>query len=644
MAMTKPLSEQVRFTQDGTGAVERLASEKLKEWVSVKDFGAVGDGVADDTAAIQAAADAAFAAGKPVYAPAGVYKLTAQVVFRTGLVGDGKTRTKFQAVNDGTKRGEIFSIQGSGMYEQFWVDGDVSADPPAWNSSNFDSFTGWAAIYVRANDVQVKSVKATNTLRAGFAVWGQRDVAFYDCDASRARGKFGDCFFVYYGAKNISHINCRAFDFTRIGFVFDGSSPAAAVSRNCTYINCHAEFGHDSSVLYGDSEYNAGFWVENCAEVTFDACTSRNTGSRGFEVAAGTGGTELSKTPNFVFNACAAENLDPPVPSSETTLGFLIGGIGSAFRASAILNACSTKNILGAGFESSGNMDATFNNCAFYGDGGGRLTWVIGCDRNATATINGFYQHWTNRPIEVASSATGDMAASISNFNSGTNQACKGVEVNNYKTHDGSPCYIKHQIYLDAVTNQNYLTVRNTKVSIPGLAHFAGNIVFENCEIERARLAHTSKTILFKNCRFNLTNSFNIEWYDELESCVFDSCVLTRVSNQFIYLYRLTGSTDKTPRFKFNNCTFIGNVETNSYFVRQGAEGSVFNNAGQGHFYSHCVFVNTGGATSNPVIQWDATGYQAGRVHMVGCWKSASISSVVKTGWLWTGSVVNNLA
>ena len=55
MAMTKPLSEQVRFTQAGAGAVERLASEKLKDVVSVKDFGAVGDGVADDTAAIQAA-------------------------------------------------------------------------------------------------------------------------------------------------------------------------------------------------------------------------------------------------------------------------------------------------------------------------------------------------------------------------------------------------------------------------------------------------------------------------------------------------------------------------------------------------------------------------------------------------------------
>ena len=39
------------FIQSGTGAVQRTVENKLKDTVSVKDFGAVGDGVADDTTA-----------------------------------------------------------------------------------------------------------------------------------------------------------------------------------------------------------------------------------------------------------------------------------------------------------------------------------------------------------------------------------------------------------------------------------------------------------------------------------------------------------------------------------------------------------------------------------------------------------------
>jgi len=65
-----------------TGAVGRTVHGKLQEIISVKDFGAVGNGVADDTAAIQAAIDyansesLASAGTPPVLFPAGVYKTT----------------------------------------------------------------------------------------------------------------------------------------------------------------------------------------------------------------------------------------------------------------------------------------------------------------------------------------------------------------------------------------------------------------------------------------------------------------------------------------------------------------------------------------------------------------------------------------
>lgn len=55
------------------GAAVSNVQAKLQEFLSVKDFGAVGNGIADDTAAIQAALDSALTSRKTVFLPAGTY-------------------------------------------------------------------------------------------------------------------------------------------------------------------------------------------------------------------------------------------------------------------------------------------------------------------------------------------------------------------------------------------------------------------------------------------------------------------------------------------------------------------------------------------------------------------------------------------
>ncbi len=65
------------YTQSGTGAVERTIQSKLNDIVSVKDFGATGDGITDDTTSIQNAINyIQNANGGIVNFPPGIYKIS----------------------------------------------------------------------------------------------------------------------------------------------------------------------------------------------------------------------------------------------------------------------------------------------------------------------------------------------------------------------------------------------------------------------------------------------------------------------------------------------------------------------------------------------------------------------------------------
>lgn len=89
-AITSISSALVGFVQAGAGAVTRTAQDKMREVVSVKDFGAVGDGVTDDTAAIQAALNSGCGS---VYLPEGTYLFSTLTVNKNTRLHGASTRT-----------------------------------------------------------------------------------------------------------------------------------------------------------------------------------------------------------------------------------------------------------------------------------------------------------------------------------------------------------------------------------------------------------------------------------------------------------------------------------------------------------------------------------------------------------------------
>ena len=116
MAMTKAKTKQLTHQQPGTGSVVRTVYDKLTEVVSVKDFGAVGDGVTNDSIAISNA----IATAKKVFFPAGTYKCNVTISNKVVLEGEGSTSTIIKPFSNTTAALTYsFAAMGSPIYS-YW--------------------------------------------------------------------------------------------------------------------------------------------------------------------------------------------------------------------------------------------------------------------------------------------------------------------------------------------------------------------------------------------------------------------------------------------------------------------------------------------------------------------------------------------
>lgn len=127
----------IGFIQSGTGAVARTMEDKNRERVSIEDFGAVGDGVTDDTSAFTAAilvisdtgGDIWLSPGKN-YVTSGGHVITSSK--RVRIIGSGIGGTTITHTGNNIafwfQAGDLLSCDGSGIF-------DLTASGPSTGSS-----------------------------------------------------------------------------------------------------------------------------------------------------------------------------------------------------------------------------------------------------------------------------------------------------------------------------------------------------------------------------------------------------------------------------------------------------------------------------------------------------------------------------
>lgn len=125
-------ASNIVYTPAGTGAVATTVENQLrfiqKSWINVKDapFYAIGDGVADDTAAIQAAIDSTV--NGTLFFPSGVYRITDTLIWGANPISIQGTRKNTVIFWDGVLGGDMFLLNGTRMsFKDLVLDGNEKA-------------------------------------------------------------------------------------------------------------------------------------------------------------------------------------------------------------------------------------------------------------------------------------------------------------------------------------------------------------------------------------------------------------------------------------------------------------------------------------------------------------------------------------
>lgn len=148
-------SKLAPVTATGSTTARTLAN-RFADVVNVKDFGAVGDGVTDDTAAIQAAINT----GTNIFIPVGIYKITSNLILTSNrqIFGVGNA-TKIQISSNNIKGFTVLtSVDNNSIIIR-----DLLIDGGGQTTNIYTGYKGGEGIYIsRCKNLLIENVTIQN--------------------------------------------------------------------------------------------------------------------------------------------------------------------------------------------------------------------------------------------------------------------------------------------------------------------------------------------------------------------------------------------------------------------------------------------------------------------------------------------------
>jgi hypothetical protein len=238
------------------GGVATTVEAKLAQTVSVVDFGATGDGVTDDTVAIQNAHNALPTEGGTILFPSGAYLISASLLFSKRVYLDFQGAIGLQLSTPSSAYLKVAATMASG--NALVLSGDGSR------------VFGGGIQGVSGNGANGLAIQANTVSAINFGIGNMGGIGFLIGDVATGINvnlwKLDTC----HAYSNVSH-----------GFYFN--SPTLNTDCNAgTAINC------DASLNDGD-----GFKIDNALKNSFVSCTAQiNTGA-GFRFTSNTIGNKM---------------------------------------------------------------------------------------------------------------------------------------------------------------------------------------------------------------------------------------------------------------------------------------------------------------------------------------------------------------